>query len=218
MNDLAQSAREFVAYLKEHTLQFQPTMSDAMIARFGKDSFILLSSCLISLRARDRVTTPICLDLFSRVSTPQQLVDLPLLELEKTLFSVGFYKVKALTLKIVANELIRKHTGQVPWSMAALLSLPGVGRKTANLVLGMAFDVPAICVDVHVHRISNQLGWVTTATPEETESSLQRVLPKDLWIEWNRQMVLVGQNGCARPGGCGRACLVLQKGSIARLA
>ena len=216
MDDLAQSAREFVAYLKDHTRQFQSTMSDAVIARFGKNPFIILSSCLISLRARDRVTTPICLELFSRVSTPQQLVAFPLAELEKTLFSVGFYKIKALTLKNVANELVQKYAGHVPESMEGLLSLPGVGRKTANLVMGLAFDVPAICVDVHVHRISNQLGWVTTATPEETEFALQSVLPKDLWIEWNRQMVLVGQNGCARPGGCGRACLVLQKGFIAR--
>lgn len=229
-------ARAFIEYLKVHTQGFPPPLSNAMIDRFGKNPFIILASCLISLRARDRVTTPICLDFFQHVQTPEQLLAVPLQDLEKTFFSVGFYKTKAATLRAVAQALIEKHGGIVPCDAASLMALPGVGLKTANLVLGLAFDIPAICVDVHVHKISNALGWVTTKTPEQTEAALRAFLPKDLWIDWNTQLVLIGQNGClsrrgpalrpvrhsslgAKAGslgevGCGQVCNVAKVGRV----
>jgi endonuclease-3 len=202
----------FFVYAQSHTSQFPPTMSDVIVAEFGKDPFILLMSCLISLRAKDRVTTPICLELFRVASTPGKLLEIPKTELEKRLFSVGFYRAKAQTLQSVSQELLDRFGGVVPWSIEELLSLPGVGRKTANLVVGMAFDEPAICVDVHVHRIANRFGWVQTVTSEETEIALQKIIPKELWIECNRQLVLIGQNGCLSAKGCGRKCEIAIRG------
>lgn len=177
-----------------------------MIKKFGKDPFRILCSCLISLRARDSVTTPLCLDFFTRVSTPAQLRNLEPQELEKVFYSVGFYKTKAHVLKKVAGQLCDQFNGKVPSTIEELLMLYGVGRKTANLVLSMAFDEPAICVDVHVHRFANALGWVATKTPDETEYALQKLLPRELWVEINRQLVLVGQNGCMMQKKSGHEC------------
>lgn len=207
-------ARAFIEYLKVHTQGFPQPLCNALIAKFGKNPFIILASCLISLRARDRVTTPICLKLFECAQTPEQLLAIPVQELERTLFSVGFYKAKTAVLRAVARELIEKHGGRVPDDLVALRSLPGVGLKTANLVIGLAFDIPAICVDVHVHRISNMLGWVNTKTPEQTEAALREVLPQGLWIDWNQQLVMVGQNGCFSKRGCGRPCRVRELGRV----
>jgi len=177
-----------------------------MVQKFGKDPFKMLCSCLISLRARDTVTTPLCLDFFSTVSTPAELRALPIESIEKAFFSVGFYKTKAQVLKRVAVELGEKFNDEVPASIEELLQLHGVGRKTANLVLSMAFDQPAICVDVHVHRIANVLEWVKTKTPEETEFALQKLVPQELWSQVNRQLVLVGQNGCLTKKKSGHEC------------
>lgn len=209
-----QQARVFIGYLRVHTKDFPQTLSDVMVDRFGLNPFIILSACLISLRARDRVTTPICLKLFEKARTPAAILAVPLFDLEQMLFSVGFYKVKASVLHEVAQVLIERHGGLVPQDLKALKALPGVGLKTANLVLGLAFGVPAICVDVHVHRISNDLGWVQTTTPEQTEAALRQLLPQDLWIEWNRQLVLVGQNGCLSRKGCGYVCRVRELGLV----
>lgn len=200
------SVSDFLRLSQQHTAGFQQTLSDAMVQRFGKDPFKILCSCLISLRARDTVTTPLCLDFFSWVSTPAQLRALPLSEIEKAFYSVGFYKTKAQVLKRVASELGEKFNDVVPATLDELLQLHGVGRKTANLVLVMAFDQPAICVDVHVHRIANMLGWVNTKTPEETEVALQKLVQQELWSQVNRQLVLVGQNGCVAKKKSGHEC------------
>ena len=197
---------DFLRVARVHTRQFSQTLSDAMIKKFGKDPFKILCSCLISLRARDTVTTPLCLDFFSRVSTPEQLRDLPAQEIEKAFYSVGFYKTKARVLQRVAAQLCDQFEGRVPSTVDELLLLHGVGRKTANLVVAMAFDRPAICVDVHVHRIANLLGWVKTKTPEETEFALQKLVPQELWSEINRQLVLAGQNGCMMQKKSGHEC------------
>lgn len=200
---------DFILAAKEHTAQFPLTLSDAMIAKFGRDPFRILCSCLISLRARDTITTPICLKFFEKVSTPEQLRVIPQEELERVFFSVGFYKTKAQVLREVSVALCERFGGSVPQTEAELLRLPGVGRKTANLVLSMAFEVPAICVDVHVHRLANALGWVATKTPEETELALQKMVPQDLWGEVNRQLVLLGQNGCLGKKKSGHVCPLL---------
>ncbi len=205
---------DFILVAKEHTAQFPLTLSDAMIAKFGRDPFRILCSCLISLRARDTVTTPICLKFFEKVSTPEQLRATSQEELEKIFFSVGFYKTKARVLHEVAVALCENFDGKVPANEEELLTLPGVGRKTANLVLSMAFGVPAICVDVHVHRLANGLGWVMTKTPEETELALQKIVPRDLWGEVNRQLVLLGQNGCLGKKKSGHACPLLRIAKI----
>jgi len=207
-------ARAFIEYLRMHTKDFTPPLSNAMVDCFGKNPFIILASCLVSLRARDRVTTPLCLKFFENVQTPEQLLAVPLQDLEQTFFSVGFYRAKAAALRAVSHALIEKHEGKVPSDEASLMALPGVGLKTASLVLAMAFDIPAICVDVHVHKISNFLGWVTTKTPEQTEAALRAFLPKDLWIDWNTLLVTIGQNGCFSSRGCGGTCRVFELGCV----
>ncbi|MDQ5890414.1 MAG: endonuclease [Candidatus Dependentiae bacterium] len=169
-------------------------MTETIINEFGHDPFIILISCLLSLRARDVVTIHVCRDLFSRINAPQQLCTLSTEELEHIIYKTGFYKNKAGTLKAVSAALLAHHNGHVPTTEAELLALPGVGQKTANLVLGMAFNVPAICVDTHVHRISNLWGLVHTRNPDETEKALKLVVPQEYWIEWNKVLVMLGQN------------------------
>lgn len=160
------------------------------------DPYLVLISCLLSLRARDVVTYKISQALFTRARTPQQILALSIPELEKIIKSIGTYRRKARTLHVVSTELIKRFGGKVPSGEADLLSLPGVGRKTANLVRGIAFGIPAICVDVHVHRIANALGWVHAKNPEETEQQLEELLPRKWWILINHLFVLWGQNHC----------------------
>lgn len=161
---------------------------------FGHDPFLMLISCLLSLRTRDVITKPVCMQLFKKVRTPEQLLKMPLAELEKIIYSTGFYHQKARTLKQVSKELIERFHGKVPHTEAELRSIKGIGQKTANLVLGLAFGIPAICVDTHVHRISNLLGLVHTKTPEQTEKALKKILPKKYWIDYNNWCVKLGQN------------------------
>jgi endonuclease-3 len=164
------------------------------IARTYKDPFYVLISCLLSLRSRDTVTLPISQNLFVRVTSPQEMLDIPLQELEEIIRPIGFFHQKARTLKHVSAELLHRFGGRVPNTETDLLSIKGVGRKTANLVLGLSFGIPAICVDTHVHRLSNQLGLVSTKTPEETEEALKQILPERDWIEFNNLLVAWGQN------------------------
>jgi endonuclease III len=177
-------------------------MSFVIIERFGQDPFLILVSCLLSLRTRDTVTLPVSLTLFEHIKTPQDIIDISLTKLEQSIYPVGFYKRKAEQLKKISALLLTEHGGQVPQTEQQLLALPGVGIKTANLVLGMAYNIPAICVDIHVHRISNRLGLVDTKTPEQTEQALKKVLPQKYWIEWNRLLVMWGQNVCKRTVEC----------------
>lgn len=189
--------------LRKKTENFAPPMSFSIIHIFGKDPFLILISCLLSLRARDSMTLPVSVQLFEHTRTPQDFLTLPLSELEQAIYSIGFYKRKALQLKKVSQVLLDDYKGVVPSTQEELLKLPGVGIKTANLVLSVAFDIPALCVDVHVHRISNRLGLVQTKTPEQTEKELQKVLPKKYWSEWNALLVMWGQNVCPRSQECG---------------
>lgn len=163
---------------------------------FGKSPFLILISCLLSLRAKDSTTLPICRVLFNKAQTPQELLAIPIPELEKIIYKTGFYKRKAAQLHFVSRELLERFGGNVPKTEKELLSIKGVGIKTANLVLAEAYNIPAICVDTHVHKISNRLGLVDTKTPEETEKALKKVLPQKYWIEWNRLLVMWGQNIC----------------------
>ena len=161
-----------------------------------RDPFRILISCLISLRTKDEVTTAASARLFHAADTAEKMLALPARKIEKLIFPAGFYRTKAKTIRAIARMLLEQHAGRVPDSLEALLQLPGVGRKTANLVITVAYHKPGICVDTHVHRISNRLGWVKTATPEQTEFALRAALPRKYWIEINDLLVTFGQNLC----------------------
>ncbi len=155
--------------------------------------FQTLVAVMLSARTRDETTAKICQNLFKIAPTVQKLNHLNIEELTELLRSVGFYKTKAKHLKNLTASLLHNFKGEVPQILESLTSLPGVGRKTANIVLGRAFNIPAIGVDTHVHRIVNALGWVKTKTPEQTERELVRVLPKKYWIKINQYFVSIGQ-------------------------
>jgi len=182
--------------LKEATKEFTPTLTTSLIKDFGRDPFVILISCLLSLRARDTATYPVSCKLFKRARTPEELLAIPLEELEAILFPLGFYRKKAQTVHSACRELIKRFESRVPSTEAELLSIKGVGRKTANLVMAAAFEVPSICVDTHVHRIANRLGWINTKNPDETERALKELVPKEHWISLNTYLVLWGQNVC----------------------
>ena len=156
----------------------------------------VLVSTLISARTRDTITLDSSRRLLTQAPGPKQLVELELKHLEKLIYPVNFYKTKARNLKNISVILLNKYNCKVPASLELLTSLPGTGRKTANLVLGKGFGIPAICVDTHVHRISNRTGWIKTSTPEASEKALQKILPRNRWISLNKLLVTFGQNIC----------------------
>ncbi|MFN3078114.1 MAG: endonuclease III domain-containing protein, partial [Alphaproteobacteria bacterium] len=134
--------------------------------------------------------------LFAIASSPYKMVQLSKFRLQKLIYPVGFYRNKAKVIKEISKKIIQEFASQVPNNLDDLLSLKGVGRKTANLVLGLGYNIPTICVDTHVHRISNRLGWVKTDTPEQTDFALQKIIPQDYWIDLNTTLVAFGQNMC----------------------
>ena len=167
-----------------------------VVERYRADPFAALVSCLLSLRTRDDTTLPASQRLFRLARTPRTLRRLPLRAIERAIFPVGFYRTKARTLHAVCNALLERHGGRVPSDFDALLALPGVGRKTANLVVTVAFGQDGICVDTHVHRISNRWGYVRTRTPEQTEQALRQRLPRRYWRSYNGLLVPFGQRMC----------------------
>jgi endonuclease-3 len=173
-----------------------PDPSVTLVGKKFKSPFLVLISCLLSLRTRDETTLPASLRLFARADTMQGMLDMPVGEIQKLIYPVGFYKTKALRIHDICTDLIHRFKGQVPDDLEGLLTLKGVGRKTANLVLTEGFGKPGICVDTHVHRISNRLGYIKTRTPEETEFALREKLPRKYWIEYNAILVTWGQNVC----------------------
>ncbi len=161
-----------------------------------RDPYKVLISTVLSLRTKDEVTKEASIRLFERAKNIYELDKMSEEEIEKLIYPVGFYRTKARNLKRIARILIEEHNGKIPNSLDDLLKLPNVGRKTANLVLSKGYNIPAICVDIHVHRISNRLGLVRTKTPKETEYALMGILPKKYWIEFNDLLVPFGQNIC----------------------
>lgn len=155
--------------------------------------FHCLVAVMLSARTRDETTARRCLELFRVASTPEEVARLPFAQIEELVKPVSFYKIKAKNLKNLALAVLEKFGGEVPCTLGELTSLPGVGRKTANIVLARCFNIPAIGVDTHVHRVANFLGWVQTKTPEQTEQELLKVLPKKYWIDVNQYMVSIGQ-------------------------
>jgi len=167
-----------------------------LIAQHTNDPFRVLVSALISTRTRDETTAQVCKRLFERVKDPFDLIEIPTEELEKLLYPVGFYRVKAKHLRELAQDLISRFGGKVPSSREELLTLKGVGRKVANLVLADGYGQPAICVDTHVHRITNRWGLIKTRNPLQTEKELMKKVPRDYWRVMNRILVAFGQRIC----------------------
>lgn len=161
-----------------------------------KDPFIVLISCILSLRTNDKTTYPATMRMLNLGHTPLDFSGLKPEVLEKEIYPVGFYKNKAKQIVQISKKLVDEYNSQVPNSIEELIKFKGVGRKTANLTLAKGFNIPAICVDVHVHRISNRLGFVHTKTPDETEFELKKNLPVNYWIDLNTLFVTLGQNIC----------------------
>jgi endonuclease-3 len=164
--------------------------------RYRRDPWAVLVSTILSLRTKDEVTLVCSKRVLEKAPGPAELLAIPEEELARLAYPAGFYRTKAGNLKKIAAILLEQYGGSVPADMEALLALPGAGRKTANLVLVEAFDLPGLCVDTHVHRISNRAGWVSTKTPEETEMILREKLPQKYWKGINALLVLYGQNLC----------------------
>jgi len=163
---------------------------------YRRDPWAVLVSTILSLRTKDEVTLAASKRLLEIAGTPQKLNAIKEEKIAKMIYPVGFYRNKASSLKKIATILIEQYNGEVPSSMEKLLALPGVGRKTANLVLTEAFDLDGLCVDIHVHRISNRCGWLSSKTPEETEMTLRKILPRNYWKRINYLLVLYGQKLC----------------------
>ncbi len=166
------------------------------VSQFNKNPFNVLVSTLLSLRTKDSVTIEASKRLFNRVKNCNDLEKLSVDEIAEIIYPVGFYKTKARRLKEICVVLKEKFNGRIPDSLNELLTLPGVGRKTANLVLTEGFNKSGLCVDTHVHRISNRWGFVKTKTPEQTEFALREKLPKKFWKDYNKILVAFGQNLC----------------------
>lgn len=161
-----------------------------------RDPFKVLLATILSARTRDETTAAAAERLFAAVRGFDDLRRIPRAELERRIRPVGFFRTKARHLKALPDAIENEFGGRIPETVEALCRLPGVGRKTANLVVAVAFGHPAICVDVHVHRICNRWGLIRTATPLETERTLRNILPRKYWIRWNTYLVAFGQTRC----------------------
>ncbi len=167
-----------------------------VVAEESRDPFRILVACLLSLRTRDATTAEASQRLFALAPDAAKLAVLPVRTIERAIYPVGFYRTKARRLRMLARILLDRFGGAVPASIETLLELPGVGRKTANLVVTLGFGKPGICVDTHVHRITNRWGYLRTRTPEKTEQALRKKLPRRYWIEFNDLLVPYGQHLC----------------------
>lgn len=174
----------------------QPQSEFVKLMDSFKDPYLVLIACILSLRTNDRTTYPATLRMLKLAKTPQEMANVKVEDLEKAIYPVGFYKNKAGQIIELSKVLVEKYESKVPCDIDELCKFRGVGRKTANLVLSEGFNTPAICVDVHVHRIFNRLGYLKTKTPEETEFALREKLPKKYWIPINSLLVTHGQNIC----------------------
>lgn len=175
-----------------------PSTEKTTLNRMRKkpNSFKVLISCLLSLRARDENTEKVSRQLFEVANTPQEITNMPVEKLEKLIYSSGHYKKKARTLQHVSSELINRFNSKVPNKKEDLLSIKGIGPKTANIVLAFAFNQQVLPIDTHCHRIPNRLGWLKTKTPEQTEKELEKILPKKYWADFNAIFVQFGRDIC----------------------
>ena len=196
---MLENSREFnivegLKKLKKAVRKFR-TPSVTVIAK-KNDPFAVLVSCIISLRTRDEVTELASARLFALAKLPAELLELSNSKIEKAIYPAAFYRNKTKSLKELCQVLVKEYSGKVPDQLEELLKLKGVGRKTANLTLILGHNKPGICVDIHVHRISNRWGYVKTKSPDETEMVLREILPKRFWKGYNDLLVSFGQNLC----------------------
>jgi len=164
--------------------------------RKNPDAFKILISCLLSLRTQDKNTEIASKKLFAVADTPKKILALPTAKLEKLIYSSGYYKNKAKTIKHVSKVILEEFNGKVPKTREELMSMKGIGPKTANIVLAFAFGKKVLPIDTHCHRIPNRLGWIKTKTPEQTEAELNKILPKKYWAEFNSTFVQFGKKIC----------------------
>ena len=190
-----ETIREIFERLEQEMKKWETPLVDAM-ATTGDDPFRILIATILSLRTRDTVTSVVSPKLFERADTPEAILALSREELREIIRPVGFYNNKTDTIRKICQQLLDKYGGQVPDELNELLKLPGVGRKTANLVVIAGYNKPGICVDTHVHRISNRFAYVKTKNADKTEMALRKKLPPDLWMDINRLLVSLGQNIC----------------------
>lgn len=167
-----------------------------LVAEKGSTPFEILAATILSLRTKDEVTAAASARLFEQANTPEKMLQLDQSTLQRLIYPVGFYQTKALRLLEISRILLDRYQGQVPDELDELLTLPGVGRKTANLVLIEGFHKPAMCVDTHVHRISNRIGFVSTKNPDATELALRNKLDPGYWMDYNKVLVAFGQTLC----------------------
>ena len=174
----------------------QPRSEFVNLMETFHNPYLVLIACILSLRTNDKTTYPATLRMLELAKTPQEMAKVSEEDLANAIYPVGFYKNKAKQIIELSKTIVEKLDGKVPDTIENLVKFNGVGRKTANLVLAKGFDIPAICVDVHVHRIFNRIGYVNTKTPEETEFALREKLPQKYWLDINTLMVTHGQNVC----------------------
>ena len=174
----------------------QPRSEFVKLMEQFNDPYLVLIGCILSLRTNDKTTYPATLRMLDLAKTPEQMAKVKVEDLAQAIYPVGFYENKAKQIIELSRQIVEDLDGKVPDEIEDLIKFNGVGRKTANLVLAKGFNKPAICVDVHVHRIFNRLGYVKTKTPEETEFALRKKLPKKHWIDINTLIVTHGQNVC----------------------
>jgi endonuclease-3 len=168
----------------------------SLIAQESHDPYRVLISTLLSLRTLDQTTGPAAQRLFALADTPEAMLRLDQQTIERTIYPVGFYRTKAVQILVISRRILEEFGGRVPDDIDVLTTLNGVGRKTANLVLAEGYGIPAICVDTHVHRISNRWGYVQTKNPLDTEMALRKKLPREYWIAYNPSLVALGQHRC----------------------
>ena len=181
--------------LRRSASSWNPTAL-AVVAERDRDPFRVLIACILSLRTQDTTTGPASDRLFAAAAAPETMLRLTPRQIERLIYPVGFYRTKARVILGICRDLLARFQGRVPDTIDELLVLNGVGRKTANLVVTMGYGKPGICVDTHVHRISNRLGYVKTRHPEDTEMALRAKLPRRHWIGYNDLLVSFGQNIC----------------------
>lgn len=181
--------------LRREVRQWQEPVVGA-VAKESRDPFRILIACVLSLRTKDRTTAEASQRLFALASDPASMLTLSLPKIQAAIYPVGFFRTKSKQIQAMCRRILDAYEGRVPDSIDELLTLPGVGRKTANLVVTVGYGKPGICVDIHVHRISNRWGYIQTKTPEQSEQALCRKLPLKYWIAYNDLLVPFGQNIC----------------------
>ncbi len=186
---------QVISILRQSAIAWPPALIDDK-ANGEWGPYEILIATILSLRTKDTLTAQVTPRLFALANTPQKMVSYAPPEIEEVIYPVGFYRNKAKSILAISQTLLDDYQGQVPDDLDKLLALPGVGRKTANLVITAGFNKPGICVDIHVHRISNRWGYIQTKTPEKTEFALREKLPPQYWLKYNGLLVSMGQNVC----------------------